>query len=217
MRLTDEQVKAFRRRKFPHLEWDEPFDCPATVVIESRKSTGVRKDGTRFTVESPELSVTVVNLKRKLIKGEGAVYRPTEIKVVDLRPETLLRKSLPVVRVGKGTDHSVKPPTRASIEKARIDGAYTDKTALALTGPGATDPGEGNPPDWQDKGAAERELKRQEERRAEMSVERHDAEVDRAAIQLKRIGKRLGRKGVDLTPTLAELYERLAKMEKDAA
>lgn len=50
-----------------------------------------------------------------------------------------------------------------------------------------------------------------------MTVERNDAEVDRAAAMLKQVGRTVGRKGVDLTPHLAEIYERLAQMERDAA
>jgi len=50
-----------------------------------------------------------------------------------------------------------------------------------------------------------------------MTVEKHDQEVDRAADTLKRVGKSLGRNGVDLTDTLSDLYAKLAAAQKEAA
>ena len=50
-----------------------------------------------------------------------------------------------------------------------------------------------------------------------MTAKDSDAEIDRAADALKRRGKALGRKGIDLTDTLAEIYARLAAAEKEAA
>ena len=99
-----------------------------------------------------------------------------------------------------------------SIEKARIESAYSNSAH------GSIDlEAEGVDPDWDDTGRAKREKERQEARKAAMSAERSDAEVDKAAATLKRVGKALGRNGVDLTDTLADIYARLAAAEKEAA
>ena len=99
-----------------------------------------------------------------------------------------------------------------SLKKARIDSAYSNSTH------GGIDlEAEGVDPDWEDKHRVEREAKRQAARKAAMTAKDSDTEIDRAADALKRRGKPLGRKGIDLTDTLAEIYARLAAAEREAA
>lgn len=123
-----------------------------------------------------ELSVTVPKLKRRLVKGDAGhfEYLPTEVHVLDVRAENLLRKSPPSLRVKRGTDDAVRPPQGDDVKKAAKESAYTGVPALALSGPEASDPGEGVG-DWEDMGRTERKvvhLKDREAVRAEDDTKR---------------------------------------------
>ena len=151
--------------------------------------------------------IEIERVIRKLIKGKEAEWHVTFIRHEQDRAY-MLRFTPPA----HAERNDRKDADAATIERARVESAYTSTTHSA-----SPHEPESVGPDWEDKHKAERELKRQKAREERLSVDRMEAEVDKAAARLKQVGKTVSRKGVDLTPALADIYERLAKLEQDAA
>jgi hypothetical protein len=151
--------------------------------------------------------IEIESVHRKIIKGKEAEWHVTFIRH-EPDHKHFLRQS-PPVHASSEQDANLD---LSKAERARRDGNYTGTTYSAMP----NEP-ESVGPDWEDKRAPERELQRQEERRARVTAQRNDAEVDKLAARVKQVGKQVGRNGVDLTPALADIYERLAKLERDAA
>ena len=178
-------------------------DC-RRLVFPADKPCPV-KPGDRFHLRSCEIVIEKVG--RKLVKGRQPEWHATFVRI-DKEQVYMLRRTPPT---HAGTEQDLNLDI-TDTERARRDGNYTASRFAALE----NEP-ESVGPDWEDKGMAERELRRQEERKARITAERSDAEVDKAAARLKQVGRTLGRSGHDLTPLLDEIYERLAREEQEAA
>ena len=179
------------------LQWPHGDSCPVRV-------------GERFELQSCVIEITRVRESLKAADEEG---RPRSLWIAEFtrheQEKVFLLRSAPPAHA----DHEEQTDLdAAAIKKAAAESAYTSSQHGALP----NEP-ESVGPDWEDKHKAEREAKRQAERRKAMTVEKHDQEVDRAADTLKRVGKSLGRNGVDLTDTLSDLYAKLAAAQKEAA
>jgi hypothetical protein len=184
--------KAINEGKVTVLRYPASKPCPIEV-------------GEKHTLQSCVIEVERVT--RKLIKGKEAEWHVTFIRHEEDRPY-LLRFTPPA-----HADRDDRRDADASaIERARVESAYTSTTHAA-----SPHEPESVGPDWEDKHKAERELERQKAREERFNVERQNQEVDRAAARVKQVGKTLGEKGVDLTDDLADIYARLAAMEKKAA
>jgi hypothetical protein len=184
--------KAINEGKVTVLRYPASKPCPIEV-------------GEKHTLQS--CVIEVERITRKLIKGKEAEWHVTFIRHEEDRPY-LLRFTPPA-----HADRDDRRDADASaIERARVESAYTSTTHAA-----SPHEPESVGPDWEDKHKAERELERQKAREERFNVERQNQEVDRAAARVKQVGKTLGEKGVDLTEDLAEIYARLAAMEKKAA
>jgi phage protein D len=141
---------------------------------------------------------------RKIVKGKPAEWHVTFIRHEQDRVN-LLRQSPPVHATGE-QDASLN---MTQAERARRDGNYTSTTYAAMP----HEP-ESVGPDWQDKGAAERELKRQESRRA-LRAERDARDAARLVkAQGARVILESAKMGRDITPLLADIFARL-KREAD--
>lgn len=184
--------KAINAREVKVLRWPADKPCPV-------------KRGERFTLQSCVIEIDTVN--RKLVKGKAAEWHATFIRHEQDRINLL--RFTPPTRAPHQSDSQLG---MTETEKARREGNYTS----SLKSASPHEP-ESVGPDWVDKNAPERELRRQEERKAAMTTERADAEVDKAAARLKQVAKTLGRNGHDLTGLLADVYERLAREEREAA
>lgn len=151
--------------------------------------------------------IEIESVNRKLPAGRKAEWHVTFIRHEVDRPQ-LLR------RVPSGLASSVRDHVGLSeSEKARIDGEYTSSLALSL---GKEEP-ESVGPDWEDPGVAEREMNRQKAVSSRMTEERILKEATNAAARVKQEIIERGAKGQDLTPLLADIYERLAVEGKEAA
>jgi hypothetical protein len=146
--------------------------------------------------------IEIENVARKLPAGRKAEWHATFIRHEADRPQ-LLR------RVPSGLASSVRDVVGLSeSEKARRDGEYTSSLALSL---GKEEP-ESVGADWTDPNAAEREVQRQMDRR---DVMKQEDELLKAATRLKQVGKQSNRKGRDLTPLLKDIFDRLAREERE--
>lgn len=157
--------------------------------------------GDRFKIRSVEIEIE--NPTRKLPKGRKAEWHATFVRHERDRPQLLRRVPS---GIPDGPDHVAG---RSEQERARVESAYTSSPRQALV-----DEPESVGPDWKDHGVAEREKRRQDDRREVLDQE---AEVMKAAARLKQVGKEQARKGKDLTPLLADIYARLAAETKEAA
>jgi hypothetical protein len=182
--------RAINAREITTLIWPAALPCP------------VNKG------EMYELQSCVIEIEqpsRKLVKG-----RPAEWHVKFVRHEVdrvnLLRASPPMRAPSADDAHLDLSDT----ERARREGQYTTSRYAAMP-----DEPESVGPDWEDKRRGERELRRNEDRRA----------VDKEAIArdgLRTLKARsaqtilaLGAKGYDVTPCLNDIYERLAQEERE--
>jgi hypothetical protein len=147
--------------------------------------------------------IEIESVHRKIIKGKEAEWHVTFIRH-EQDKVNLLRQS-PPVHASSEQDANLD---LSKAERARRDGNYTGTTYSAMP----HEP-ESVGPDWEDKRAAERELQRQEERRARMTEAREREEAEKAIARFKtEIRGKVG-KGKDLTPLLADVFERLARDE----
>ena len=185
------QRKAVNDRKATVLRWPAVHECPVAK-------------GERYPLQSCVIEIETVS--RKLVKGRPAEWQATFIRHEQDRVFNL-RQNPPSHASSEKDAHL----DISAAEKARRDGSYTASNATAVP----HEP-ESVGPDWKDTGAAGRELVRQDERKARMTADQQDAEVDKAAARLKQVGKTLGRDGHDLTHFLADLYERMATEEREA-
>jgi hypothetical protein len=172
--------------------WPHKGPCPVSV-------------GNRFPVGHIEVEITRV--KESLKAGRLPLWIAEFTRI---EPDTVhLLRSAPPAHDDGAEQHDLDD---REIRKAAAASAYTSSPYAAVP----NEP-ESVGPDWEDKKRGERELERQQVRKARMTVEQSDAEVDKAAARLKQVGKTLGRRGVDLTDDLRDIYERLAEMERKAA
>lgn len=186
------QRRAINARTARILTWPHDAGCPVKV-------------GDRFKLASCEVEITRV--KESIKPGRDPLW-VAEFTRHEQERTYFLRAAPPAHADGEEDTRL----DAASIKKAGVESAYTSSPVAAIQ----NEP-ESVGPDWEDKGMAERELRRQEERKARMTTERAEAEVDKAAARLKQVGRTLGRNGRDLTPLLDEIYERLAREEREAA
>lgn len=184
--------KQINERKVAVLRFPASKPCPVEA-------------GERYPHQSCVIEIESVH--RKIIKGKEAEWHVTFIRH-EQDKINLLRQS-PPVHASSEQDANLD---LSKAERARRDGNYTGTTYSAMP----NEP-ESVGPDWQDKRAPERELQRQEERRARMTEAREREEAEKAAARFKHelLGK-VG-KGKDLTPLLADVFERLARDEREAA
>jgi hypothetical protein len=172
--------------------WPHKGPCPVSV-------------GNRFPVGHIEVEITRV--KESLKAGRLPLWIAEFTRI---EPDTVhLLRSAPPAHDDGAEQHDLDD---REIRKAAAASAYTSSPYAAVP----NEP-ESVGPDWEDKKRGERELERQQARKARMTVEQSDAEVDKAAARLKQVGKTLGRNGRDLTELLADVYERLAEEEREAA
>jgi hypothetical protein len=172
--------------------WPHKGPCPVSV-------------GNRFPVGHIEVEITRV--KESLKAGRLPLWIAEFTRI---EPDTVhLLRSAPPAHDDGAEQHDLDD---REIRKAAAASAYTSSPYAAVP----NEP-ESVGPDWEDKKRGERELERQQVRKARMTVEQSDAEVDKAAARLKQVGKTLGRNGRDLTELLADVYERLAEEEREAA
>jgi len=153
------------------------------------------------------LVIEIEKVGRKIIKGQPAEWHVTFIRHEKDVPQLL--RFTPPTRAPGNQDGALD---LTATERARRESAYTSTSHSA-----SPHEPESVGPDWKDTRKAERELERQEARKARLNVERQDQEVERAAARVKQVGKTLGAKGIDLTDELAGIYERLADAERKAA
>lgn len=151
--------------------------------------------------------IEIERVIRKLIKGKEAEWHVTFIRHEQDRAY-MLRFTPPA----HAERNDRKDADAATIERARVESAYTSTTHSA-----SPHEPESVGPDWEDKHKAERELKRQKAREERLSVDRMEAEVDKLAARVKQVGLTRARGGHDLTHLLADVYERLAAEEREAA
>lgn len=177
-------------REVSVVRWPNRSECPVVAGQEfSLRSCVIRMD----------------QPTRKLVKGKWE-WQCSFTRIEVDRPQ-LLR------RVPSGMpDGPDKTVGLSDIERARVESAYTSSPHLALDG----EP-ESVGPDWKDAGVAEREAKRQKAVRERMTEERVMREADNLAARVKQEVIRRGSKGHDLTHLLADVYERLAAEDKEAA
>jgi hypothetical protein len=193
--MTD-PLKGQRRRvlsgEINVFRWPHKGPCPVSV-------------GNRFPVGHIEVEITRV--KESLKAGRLPLWIAEFTRI---EPDTVhLLRSAPPAHDDGAEQHDLDD---REIRKAAAASAYTSSPYAAVP----NEP-ESVGPDWGDKKRGERELERQQVRKARITVEQSDAEVDKAAARLKQVGKTLGRRGVDLTDDLRDIYERLAEMERKAA
>lgn len=186
------QRKAVNERKASILRWPADTECPV-------------EPGDRFKLQSCEIEIETVS--RKLVKGRPAEWHATFIRHEPDR--TYLLRFTPPTRAPHASDSTLG---MTETEKARIEGNYTSTVHSA-----SPQEPESVGPEWKDKNAPERELRRQEERRQRIAAERAEREAAQAAARVKQSVLTLGRKGHDLTPLLADIFERLAVAEREAA
>ena len=184
-------------RKARILQWPHGDSCPVRV-------------GERFELQSCVIEITRVRESLKAADEEG---RPRSLWIAEFtRHEEERPQLLRFVPPTRQPSHKDENLDLSETERARRESAYTSTSHAA-----SPHEPESVGADWEDKRRGERELERQTARKAAMTAKDSDAEIDRAADALKRRGKALGRKGIDLTDTLAEIYARLAAAEKEAA
>jgi hypothetical protein len=179
-------------RKARILQWPHAGRCPVEV-------------GERFELQSCVIEITRV--RESLKAGADPLWIAEFTRHEEERPQLL--RFVPPTRQPSHKDENLD---LSETERARRESAYTSTSHAA-----SPHEPESVGADWEDKRRGERELERQTARKAAMTAKDSDAEIDRAADALKRRGKALGRKGIDLTDTLAEIYARLAAAEKEAA
>jgi hypothetical protein len=151
--------------------------------------------------------IEIERVIRKLIKGKEAEWHVTFIRHEEDRPY-LLRFTPPA-----HADRDDRRDADASaIERARVESAYTSTTHAA-----SPHEPESVGPDWEDKHKAERELERQKAREERMTVDDNEEAVKKLAARVKQVGLTRARGGHDLTHLLADVYERLAAEEQEAA
>jgi len=195
------QRKAINERKVTVLRW------PATKVVRDQTMhlpCPVKK-GNRYELQSCVIEIDTAS--RKLIKGRSAEWQATFIR--HEQDQVNLIRFNPPTRAPRADDANIG---LTDTEKARREGNYTS-TAHAASPHEPESVG----PDWEDKRAAERELARQTERKASMTVDQQDAEVDKAAARLKQVYKTMVRGGCDPTQALSDLMAQVARDEREAA
>lgn len=158
--------------------------------------------GDRFQVHGVPV-IQIESCARKLPAGRPAEWHASFVRLEVDRPQLLRR-----VPSGLPSPHD-KSDGLSEVERARVEGAYTSSLRMALV-----DEPESVGPDWKDRGVAEREKRRQSDRRV---VQDEEAEARRAAARVKQVVLETGRKGKDLTPLLDDIYRRLAEESKEAA
>jgi len=160
--------------------------------------------GDRFTLRSCVIEIETIS---RSLRGGVAEWHARFIR--HERERVYLLRFTPPTRPPSEDDSHLG---LSQEERAKREGMYTSSRHSA-----SPHEPESVGPDWKDTRKAERELERQDARKARLDVERQDREVDRAAARVKQVGKTLGAKGVDLTDELADIYARLAEMERKAA
>jgi hypothetical protein len=181
--------KQINERRITTLIWPADQPCPV-------------EKGQMYELQS--CTIEIEQPSRKLIKGRQAEWHVKFVRHEVDRPQLL--RYIPPTRAPTGDDGNLN---LTDTERARRESAYTSTSHAA-----SPHEPESVGPDWEDKRRGERELERQAARK---SMERQDAEIDKAAARLKQVGKTLGANGHDLTHLLEDVYERLATEERDAA
>jgi len=172
------------------------FTLPAELVFK----------GDRYHLPCGEIRVDKVS--KKLVKGQADSEWVVHFTRLMADSPQLLR------RVPSGLpDRSDSAAGLSDTERARIDSAYTSSLTLSL---GKEEP-ESVGPHWEDRNRAEREKERQVAVSERMSEERVLREATNLAARVKQEVIERGAKGKDLTPLLADVYERLAADDMEEA
>lgn len=187
-------LAGFRRlineRRVTTLVWPASDPCPV-------------ERGERFELQSCTIEIDKVS--RKLVKGRPAEWHVTFIRHEEDVPQLL--RFTPPTRAPRSTDGNL---TLTDTERARRESAYTSTSHAA-----SPHEPESVGADWEDKRRGERELERQKARKERMSEAALEREAKQAAARLKQVVLTSGRKGRDLTPLLADVFERLAREERE--
>lgn len=154
--------------------------------------------GERFTISG---AVLVVESIAQKLHTRPPVWQVTFSRIEADRPNLL--RATPPARARRTPYDDLDAD---AVRRAAIDSAYTTSPVAAMS----QEP-ESVGPDWRDTRAPERELERQEARRARMAQTAGEDEVDRAAARLKQVGRERLRAGHDVADLLADVMARLAR------
>jgi len=179
------------------LQWPHGDSCPVRV-------------GERFELQSCVIEITRVRESLKAADEEG---RPRSLWIAEFtrheeeKPQLL--RFVPPTRQPSRSDDNLD---LSATERARRESAYTSTSHAASPHEPETVGA-----DWEDKNRGKRELERQAAYRERMDEERTLVEATKLAARVKQEVIARGAKGEDLTHLLADVYERLAGDQKEAA
>lgn len=179
-------------RKARILQWPHAGKCPVEV-------------GERFELQSCVIEITRV--RESLKAGADPLWIAEFTRHEEEKPQLL--RFVPPTRQPSRSDDNLD---LSATERARRESAYTSTSHAASPHEPETVGA-----DWEDKNRGKRELERQAAYRERMDEERTLVEATKLAARVKQEVIARGAKGEDLTHLLADVYERLAGDQKEAA